>query len=116
MCLCDTVINYKLKNKKMDQNNQSQHGNVCGSCGNCSQFHGGHHMKFHLLRWILGIIIIFMIFSFGVKIGEFKSAFEGGDGYRGGRMMRYGGYQPNMMYGAYGQLDATPVTITTIKK
>ena len=50
--------------------NNMQHPNTC-MCGSCSNY-----MKFHILRWILGLIIIFMIFSFGVRIGEFKNELE----------------------------------------
>jgi hypothetical protein len=97
----------------MENNNQGQ--NTCGMCGGCSHCHGGHH-RFHLLRWVLGLVIILMVFSFGVQIGEFKSAFENGQGYSGGHMMRYG-YQPNMMYGS-GQIQVVaPSAVTgTVKK
>ncbi len=85
----------------MQENEQQQnwYGHKChnGMCG-CT----GHHMGFHVLRWVLGIVVILMVFGFGVQIGEFKAAFEGGYGYHH-EMMRY--QQPVMMYG-----QTVPVT------
>lgn len=46
---------------------------------------GGRH---HLLRWILGIVILVLVFVGGIKLGEFKEAVRGG-GY-GYRMMDRG--------------------------
>jgi hypothetical protein len=48
----------------------------------------GH--RFFWLRWLLGLIILAVVFCIGVKVGEFKGAF-GPDfgGYRGHQMMRY---------------------------
>ncbi len=94
--------------------------NVCGQghcgCGNgmgCG-CHGGRHMKYCLLRWVLGILIITFVFWMGMKIGEFKGEFEGGYGMHGqrGMMIQYGG-APDMMYrtGA-GVSGATGVTVT----
>ena len=60
--------------------------------GNSGWHHYGH--RFFFLRWFLGLIILAMAFSIGVKIGEFKGEFEGayGDGY----LMRH---SPWMMRG-----------------
>ena len=68
---------------------------ACHSCGQeavggsncCGQ---GHHRHF-LLRMILGIVILMIVFSVGVKIGEFKGEFEN-NGFGGYRMM-HGQYQ-----------------------
>jgi hypothetical protein len=98
----------------MQENEQQQqnwgghkcHGGMCcGGMNGC----GGHHMGFHILRWVLGIIIILMVFSFGVQIGEFKSAFESGQyGSRGMMRYNYGYQQPvQMMSGVVG----APVTV-----
>lgn len=106
----------------MQENEQGQnwgghkcHGGMCGGMNGC----GGHHMGFHILRWVLGIIIILMVFSFGVQIGEFKSAFEGGQyGSRGMMRYNYGYQQPvNMMYG-YGGVVPASATVqgTTVVK
>ena len=49
-----------------------------------------------LLRVILALVVLFIVFAVGVKIGELKSAFDYrfGGGYGGRMMMRtgYGGY------------------------
>ncbi len=57
----------------------------CGSCGNMCGF--GRN---HILRWILGIIIITWIFSIGMKFGELKAQLDGsgyGYGYKQMRAM-----------------------------
>ena len=56
----------------------------CGRCGNMCGF-GGHH----ILRWIIGILIITWVFCIGAKFGEFKSALRnsGVYGYRDTRIM-----------------------------
>ncbi len=98
------------------QENEQQNwcGHKChnGMCG-CM----GHHMGFHILRWVLGIIVILMSFGFGVQIGEFKAAFESGYGYRHHNMMYYS--QPSMMGGyQYGREDVSAgvAVPTTVKK
>lgn len=57
---------------------------MCG--GGMRSWHGG---KFFLLRWILGMIILWMVLLVGIKIGEFKGSVEGSSygGLRGNRMM-----------------------------
>lgn len=76
----------------------------CGKCGHACGF-GGRH----ILRWILGIIIIFWVFSIGMKIGEFKSALEGNSPYYYSHI-RYGGMP--MMYGS-GFFDGSSDVIFT---
>lgn len=66
---------------------------MCDNCGGRNCCHP-RHRPYHILRWLLGIIIIFMVFSIGMSIGEFKGAVGRDYGY--GRMMR--GY-PQMYYG-----------------
>lgn len=74
-------------------------------CEVCKSHHGTdccgpYHYPFRILRWVLGLLIIFIVFSVGVKIGEFKGSIEGDWGYgygHRGMMIRYG--QPNMYYG-----------------
>ena len=71
---------------------------MCGRCcgGHCCG--GGRHM---LLRWLLGLLILVIVFWLGLKIGEFKGAF-GGDygGYYGmPRHMRT--FNKPMMYKSY---------------
>ena len=75
----------------------SKNGQVC-ICGL------GSNWQYHLLRWIFGIVIIFIVFWVGMQVGEIKSSLEGGSGFS--RHMR--GSEPmNMMYdqsgyGGYG--------------
>lgn len=40
----------------------------CGKCGNMCGFGGNH-----VLRWILGILIITWVFSIGMRFGEIKA-------------------------------------------
>ena len=53
----------------------------------CMMCRGGKH---GLLRWVVKIVILLVVFWFGVKVGEFKVLFGGGAGHYG------------MMRGAYG--------------
>ncbi|MEQ1500217.1 MAG: hypothetical protein ABL917_02470 [Parcubacteria group bacterium] len=57
----------------------------CGSCGNMCGFGSKH-----ILRWILGIIIITWVFSIGMRFGELKAELQGssyGNSYRHSRVM-----------------------------
>ena len=47
---------------------------VCSECG-CGG-HMGHMSYFTILRFALMILIIWMVFFLGLKIGEFKGMFE----------------------------------------
>lgn len=75
----------------MTENNHNKVCDVCGSgdgrcgmCGNMCGFSGRH-----ILRWILGIIIITWVFCIGMKMGELKAYLEqSGSGY-GHRYMMY---------------------------
>ena len=82
------------------------HGMGKGMC------HCGFGHRYVLLRWLLGIIILAMVFCLGVKIGEFKGSFGGEFGGYGSyhghhRMMKqpmyYGGYM--MDNGMMGSSD-----------
>jgi hypothetical protein len=44
-----------------------------------------------VIRCVLGIVILAIVFSLGVKLGEFKGALESGYGYRMMRAPYYGG-------------------------
>ena len=90
----------------MQENEQQQNwgGHKChnGMCG-CA----GHHMGFHILRWVLGIVVVLMAFGFGVQIGEYKAAFESGQMVVTSQM-RYGYAQPvGVMY----QTGGAPVSV-----
>src|SRR5206468_6709926 len=78
----------------------------CRGCGHYCGFRGGH-----ILRWVLGILIITWIFSIGMKVGELKSYLEGGE-YGGYAHMRYN-VMP-MMGGNAGYYDSTTGSGTVI--
>ncbi len=101
-------------NSKVGGNNVCNSCGACGMCGNnmgCCGWHG-RHMRHSVLRWILGLIILGIVFSVGMKIGEFKGQIEAG--WYGGMMsrgvMEYGG-SPNMMYRL--QVNSAPATTGT---
>lgn len=83
----------------------------CGMCENCGrqdicgmgcrQMHGMHcGGRNFWLRWVLGVIILVIVFVAGVKVGEFKQDLRGGAyGYG---MLKERGY--NMMSG-YGMMQ-----------
>lgn len=62
---------------------------VCGCDGNGTCMCGWHHGHM-LFRLLIGIIILILVFWFGVKLGELREIVRGG--YGGGQyypMMRY---------------------------
>ncbi len=66
------------------EENKGQVCQVCGAgangrCGACGM--GRSYFGHHILRWILGILIIVWVFSIGMKIGEWKSYVESGAPY-----------------------------------
>jgi hypothetical protein len=90
----------------MDENKQEfgQKFSRCENCGCMGHSHcGGHYHGHFLLRWLLGIVLLALVFAIGVKVGEFKSEFGGYGHMRGGYpMMR----QPMMLY------NGTPGSMT----
>jgi len=98
-----------MQENEQQQQNWGSHKCHNGMCG-CA----GHHMGFHILRWVLGIVVLLMAFGFGVQIGEFKAAFESGNyGHR--EMMRYGYAQPVGVYGGQGTVSVQAVPATPAK-
>jgi hypothetical protein len=91
----------------MEKNNKESR-ETCENCQDCCGC-GGHYHGFHkyfVLRWVLGIVILIIVFWLGMKIGEFKGYFEnnfGGVGYHQGMMFNSQFYPKNMMW-------AVPVT------
>ena len=85
-----------------NNNNNYNHNQACEVCGfgrdsRCGRC--GHYCGFggrHILRWILGILIISWIFAIGMRFGELKEALEANDPYYG--HMRYKSMP--MMYGS----------------
>lgn len=72
-----------------EQKNNQQHPQAC----NCP-WHSGYGHRHFLLRWVLGILILIVVFWLGVKFGEIRGYF--GYGYYGYPSHR------NMMYPYYG--------------
>jgi hypothetical protein len=67
---------------------ENKNQDMCYVCNNhSSKCCGRFHHQYHVLRWVLIFIIMVMVFSVGVKIGEFKSMLGGEFG--GYRHMRY---------------------------
>jgi len=79
----------------------------------------GHH-RYFVLRWVLGLLILAIVFCLGLKIGEFKSEVYGGNygGYgQTHRMMPY--YQNQgwpVMYQSSGQATVPPAVTQTPAK
>ncbi len=78
---------------------QGQHPQSGCNCGMCQM-----HRNF-FLRWILGLIILAMVFWVGVKIGEFKAGYFEYQNYP----MMMNSYSPGMMtrhsYGGSGMMQ-----------
>lgn len=71
-------------------------GPVCscyGGCRGCAMHGHGRH---YLLRWLLGILILLVVFFIGIKIGEFSQEIRSGDFYPG--MMMHGRSNMNRYY------------------
>ncbi len=89
-----------MEDYKKDQ--MDQHG----KCMVCGMDHGhmcaglGHHMLCgrHPLRWLVGLLILGVVFWLGLKVGEMKGYLEGG--YYYGNDYSVPGYGYNMMRGA----------------
>src|SRR4051812_4072443 len=56
------------------EKNTKENGAMC-SCVNCQYYGAGFH-RHYWLRWVLGIMILGIVFVIGFKIGEFKGYFE----------------------------------------
>ena len=67
----------------------------CGKNKMCGMGFCGYNMKHRVLRWILGILIIFLLLWLGMRIGEFKAMC--GSGFnRVGLYNQVGGFGPGM--------------------
>ena len=86
----------------MEKENGKNNKCNCSMC--CHHGHGdltSSHGRHFILRWVLGLVALFMAFSIGVKIGEFKEEVKSGF-FGNPRMMnweRYGDYNGNRYYG-----------------
>lgn len=81
---------------------ENMKNNVCGVCGNDNGRCGecGHSCGFrggHIIRWVLGVLIIVWVFSIGMKFGEIKAYLQAsGYGYH-----QYRTYPMPMMGAGY---------------
>ncbi len=87
-----------LTGNNMDQDNQqnaynpdTMNGPKPAGWNGMKMWHNDPHGH-HMLRWLVGLILLIIVFCFGVKIGEFKSELEHGSFMHG-----YGDYE--MMHG-----------------
>jgi len=62
-------------------------------------WHGGGGTRM-LFRALLGVIILVLVFWFGVKLGELRESIRGYDGYGSG------GYYPVRMMQGYGVMSS----------
>ncbi|TSC70897.1 MAG: hypothetical protein CEO12_22 [Parcubacteria group bacterium Gr01-1014_46] len=87
----------------------------CGQCGNMCGYRGNH-----LLRWILGIIIITWVFSIGMKFGEMKTYLEqsgygrGGNGFYKTMPMMGGTYPVGGQWSGEDVIYSTSATPATM--
>ena len=91
------------------------HNCSCENCGHCAWNH-----KNFFLRWLLGLIVLSMVFGLGLKIGEFKGILDGN--YYPRMHRSYYGYGQAMMvdatypiYGGYGYGPMMNWSTSTIK-
>ncbi len=91
---------------------ESNKGKVCEDCSCHSGWYCGQgSMWFHIARWILGIIIIVMIFCLGIKVGEIKGQLEE-SGWNSHHYMDMNGYNRPMMYGPGYDRVVVPVSVS----
>lgn len=66
-------------------NNIEGAGSCCMFCKGGKMMHGhnGMHKGCHVIRWILGILILWVVFMGGIKLGELKSFFYGSESWSG---------------------------------
>ena len=105
----------------MEGGNNQNACDVCGSnngrCGKCGNMCG--YGRNHMLRWILGIIIITWVFCIGMRFGQI-TAYLDQSGYYGHSYRAM-----PMMYGAQSSgwsggnvmftTEAVPATVTGVK-
>ena len=64
---------------------ETKSGDACHMCEGHDCYTCGYHQRHLLLRWLLGLLIIVLVFWIGFKLGEFKGAYI--DGYYGSPKM-----------------------------
>lgn len=80
-----------------ENNNKKCDCLMCKCCGMAHKAFGEGCGKHRLLRWIIGLLILWAIFALGVKVGELKYTIK--DGLRGGYYGMMGGYGDDSFYG-----------------
>lgn len=114
--------------EKKGHSQEEMCGGMCGQCNmcdegcgeqmcdtGCQQMYGmrcgGRH---YLLRWVLGILIIVLVFIAGIKVGEFKQDMRAnGYGYRMMDSNNYGMMQGRNdidVYNRYGMMRGAGAT------
>ena len=73
-----------------DMNKASESAEAANSSCKCGKYGLMCGHRHFLLRWLVGVVILVIIFCIGVKVGEMKSGFGYGHHYRGGYNMMYG--------------------------
>ncbi len=64
--------------------------NNCGKCNFCAGMNNHcSFMKCHLMRKLVWIILLFVVFCFGVQLGELKSEARGGNRFNREGMMNW---------------------------
>ena len=83
----------------MNEEKNNNQESCCSFCKGGKMMCGnqGIHKGCHIVRWVLAILILWVVFMGGVKIGELKGMIDG-DGFRGSRHM----YGSQMMLSGYG--------------
>lgn len=101
---------------KKDMGMGMNHGAAC-SCGSCGMM--GRNMcgmcggrRFWALRWLLGLVILAIVFTLGVKIGEFKGYFESGFGGSYYGQMSHHGMMREMMMQGENEMYPTRIMMT----
>ncbi|HEY5221242.1 MAG TPA: hypothetical protein VIJ29_03840 [Candidatus Paceibacterota bacterium] len=87
-------------------------GNTTCACGPGCTCGCGHYCMHRILWWIVGIVVLIIVFCIGVKAGEFSDALHSmyGGYYRGYPVMQY-----HEVYGGGGVVSpAQPETPTGI--
>jgi hypothetical protein len=94
----------------------SKSGMTTCACGDECTCGCGHHCMHRVLWWIVGIVVLIIVFCIGVKAGEFGDALHSmyGGYYRGYPVMQYnegyggGGVAVPVTGGAAGSVTSTP--------
>lgn len=101
-----------------NENNSGCAGGQCGEKGNCGGCScgmgkckgclGGHKV----IRFAVGFFLLWLVFAFGMQIGELKSEVSGN--YKGSKMMRgYGNQNYRMMDNTWAKQVSTPAVEST---